>query len=61
MRQIQRLADSPPQHCPRCQSSNVTKVALTELAVYLRCSDCWEVWAFRDRRIATRPNDKKKF
>jgi transcription elongation factor Elf1 len=61
MRKIQRLADSPPQQCPTCHSAKVTKAALTDLAVYLRCSDCGEVWAFQDRRVAPRPSDGKKF
>jgi len=61
MGKIQRLAESPPQQCPTCHSAKVKRVALTELAVYLRCSECGEVWAFQDRRVAPRPVDVKKF
>lgn len=61
MTEAKRLTDAPPQQCPTCHSHAVVRVTLTDLAVYLRCSDCGEVWAFADRRVMRRPNDPKRF
>jgi uncharacterized Zn finger protein len=41
---------SPGVHCPKCLSTNFRSVVLTGPFVYLRCSECAEVWAIPERR-----------
>jgi len=43
-----------PEECSRCGSRNVVLGTQTTWYVYLRCSDCNEIWAFPDRRKVPR-------
>jgi hypothetical protein len=61
MAKASRLAEhSTPQRCPTCQQTRIKRVALTSLAVYIRCEACGEVWAFSERRTKPREGDPKR-
>ena len=38
------------QSCPNCKNPEVTAVLTMGRFAYLRCSECTNVWAIRDRR-----------
>lgn len=38
------------QQCPRCEATAAKAATLTDRFVYLRCSDCGEVWVIPERR-----------
>lgn len=39
-----------PQQCPKCDAQAAKAATLTGRFVYLRCSDCGEVWVIPERR-----------
>jgi predicted Zn finger-like uncharacterized protein len=43
-----------PATCPACASTRVAAASLAERFVYLRCSDCGEVWSIAERRAIPR-------